>query len=748
MTNPSDAQKFNFFCAGGVEQLSIRNAEDLAAVEALDPKLWLAISMPTADVCFDARTLSLIDSDNDGRIRVPEIKSAVAFVREHFADFSSFFSGSTEFPLAALKPESTLFPTAQKLLADAGNIDGKISAETVRNAFSSFDARPFNGDGLLSLASADGNAEVESLLKDLFSVFGDKAAAGISPAQVETFVADAKAAVAWSEAGESDAKNIFPLGEKTADAFAAIEAVRAKAEDFFARSRLAAYDNSATESLNPSCAAVAQLAEAEITSAATKAFPLARIRAEKGVPVLPLADGVNPAWVRELAALRDKALVPALRLSEKTDSITETQWRELLAKFDAYAAWLGQKPAGDILSIPAERLREILAQNPVETLAPFFERDNAEAPLRNALENLERLCLYSGNLLSLLRNYVSFADFYTLSSETVFIAGKLYIDSRECALCISIKDANAHAALAGKSNCFIAYCKCTRPSDAKTMTIAAVLGDGDSDFLAVGRNGVFVDKDGNDWDATVVKVVEQPISLRQAIWAPYRKLARFIETQINNFAAAREKKVDQSLSSGVGNVAGSATAPAAGTPAKPAFDLGKFVGIFAAIGLALGALGAALATIASAFMNLAWWQMPLVILGVLLLISVPSVIITAMKLRRRTLGPILDANSWAINARAKINISLGKAYTKMPQKPRGSKRIGKDLYAEKSGVSRKIIFAVLLLLVAVIVGFFRCKNSCDETANTQAKTDVPAAEKTAEPATPATPAPVAAPQTK
>lgn len=748
MKNHSEAQKFNFFCAGGVEQLSIRNAEDLAAVEALDPKLWLAISMPTADICFDARTLSLIDSDNDGRIRVPEIKAAVAFVRENFSDFSSFFAGETAFPLTALKSESPLFPTAQKLLDDAGNTDGKISAEAVQSAFSSFDAHPFNGDGLLSLASANGNADIENLLKDLFAVFGDEAAAGISPAHAEAFVAQAKAAIAWHEIGESDAKNILPIGEKTAEAFAAIEAVRVKAEDFFARSRLASYDGSATESLNPSCSAIAQLAQSEITSDASKAFPLAHIRSEKGVPVLPLADGVNPAWLSELTDLRDKALVPALNLSEKPASITETQWRELLAKFAAYATWIARKPTGNILTFSVERLREIVAQNPVETLAPLFERDNAEAPLRSALENLERLCLYSGNLLSLLRNYVSFADFYTLSPETTFIAGKLYIDSRECSLCICVKDANAHAALAGKSNCFIAYCKCTRPSDGKAITIAAVLGDGDSDFLAVGRNGVFVDKDGNDWDATVIKIVEQPISLRQAVWAPYRKLARFVETQINNFAAAREKKVDQSLSSGVENVAGTATAPATGTVAKPAFDLGKFVGIFAAIGLALGALGAALATIASAFMDLAWWQMPLVILGILLLISVPSVIITAMKLRRRTLGPILDANSWAINARAKINISLGKAYTKMPQKPSGSKRIGKDLYAEKSGISRKIVFTVLLLAIAATGGFLWHKYNCDTAKKADAGTDIPVAEKKVEPATPAEATPVAAPQTK
>ena len=147
------------------------------------------------------------------------------------------------------------------------------------------------------------------------------------------------------------------------------------------------------------------------------------------------------------------------------------------------------------------------------------------------------------------------------------------------------------------------------------------------------------------------------------------------------------------------------------------FDIGKFVGIFAAIGLALGAIGAALATLGAAFMSLAWWQMPLAILGVLLLISLPSVILTAMKLRRRTLGPILDANSWAVNARAKINISLGKAYTRLPKKPRGSRLVGKDPYAERKGTLWKVLL-VLTLLAAGIGAYYAL---CGDDAETPPK---------------------------
>ena len=61
---------------------------------------------------------------------------------------------------------------------------------------------------------------------------------------------------------------------------------------------------------------------------------------------------------------------------------------------------------------------------------------------------------------------------------------------------------------------------------------------GDSDNLMVGRNGVFYDRQGRDWDATITKVVDNPISLREAFFAPYKKFIRMIEEQVAKRAAA------------------------------------------------------------------------------------------------------------------------------------------------------------------------------------------------------------------
>jgi hypothetical protein len=112
--------------------------------------------------------------------------------------------------------------------------------------------------------------------------------------------------------------------------------------------------------------------------------------------------------------------------------------------------------------------------------------------------------------------------------------------------------------------------------------------------------------------------------------------------------------------------------------------VGKFAGIFAAIGLAVGALGTALASVMSGLFALAWWQMPLALAGLLLAVSGPAVVLAWFKLRSRNLGPILDANGWAINARARINIPFGTSLTQVAQLPANSERSLQDPYAERA----------------------------------------------------------------
>ena len=112
--------------------------------------------------------------------------------------------------------------------------------------------------------------------------------------------------------------------------------------------------------------------------------------------------------------------------------------------------------------------------------------------------------------------------------------------------------------------------------------------------------------------------------------------------------------------------------------AKPKLD----IGVVAALGVAVGGITAAMGALLQAFFGLGIW-MPLGLVALLLAISGPSMAIAYLKLRQRSLAPILDANGWAMNSPARINIPFGTSLTQVAVLPPGSKRELADPYAEK-----------------------------------------------------------------
>ncbi|HEY6225509.1 MAG TPA: hypothetical protein VI282_00145, partial [Verrucomicrobiae bacterium] len=132
---------------------------------------------------------------------------------------------------------------------------------------------------------------------------------------------------------------------------------------------------------------------------------------------------------------------------------------------------------------------------------------------------------------------------------------------------------------------------------------------------------------------------------------------------------------------------------------EEAFDAAKFAGIFAAIGLAVGTLTGAVASIATGFWALKAWQMPLAILGVFVAISGPSALLAFLKLRQRNVGPILDACGWAVNGRMKINIPFGAALTCIAKVPPHALLPFKDPFAQKKTGRFWAWFLITLLIL-------------------------------------------------
>lgn len=470
----------------------------------------------------------------------------------------------------------------------------------------------------------------------------------------------AQAQAAWEEQGAAS----LVLGAETEAAAAALQAVSAKIDDWFLRVRLAGFDARAEQALNASEDDWKTLAATLGSAGATvQAMPLARVQPEAD---LPLCQGINPAWAEAMGAFYQQVV---LALLGARSHLRESEWRALQARFAPYYAWQGARP-------------------------------NALAPESALLRDLERLARYVRDLLPLANNVVAFRDFYTRQGPAIFQLGTLYLDGRSAELCVAVSDPARHVALAGLARMCLVYCDCVRPGE--KISIAAAFTAGDADQLMVGRNGVFYDRAGRDWQATITRIVEHPISLSQAFWSPYKRLARLAGEQLQKVAGGKAKEVEDKMAQSTADLGKQVqTAPKA--PAQQAFDVGKFAGIFAAIGLALGAIGTAFAAVITSFLSLVWWQMPLALLGALLVVSGPSVLLAWFKLRSRNLGPLLDANGWAVNARARINIPFGGSLTQEAQLPDGAERQLTDPYAEQALPWKR--YALLLVIVLSILGW-------------------------------------------
>jgi hypothetical protein len=693
---------WKFYRIGGLDQAALETGADLANLKHLDQKLWVALSCPVKGLELDEKTLALIDTDHDGRIRVPELLSAIEWSGLVLNDLGVLLKDSDSVALSAFNTSTpaglAAHASAKRILASLGKADASaITLAEASDTVRLFASTHLNGDGVITADSATA-ADLKLLVAQIISTQGGvpdrSGVAGIDQARLDSFYADATAFAAWQAAGAS--ADVLTLGAGTAAALAAINAVSAKVDDYFSRTRLAAYDARALNALNRSETEYLALAakDLSITAAEVAGFPLARIAASQP---LPLLTAINPAWAAALAVLHAAAVTPVFGAAK--NELTETEWTALKAKVAAFAAWGAAKAGAAVAPLGLDRVKAILAANQQAELNALITRDKSLEPEFTAIASVEKILRYTRDFRALLHNFVNFFDFYSPSRLATFQAGTLYLDNRSTEFCIGV---SGPAPLAAMSKAYIAYCDLTRAGCAPRK-IAACFTQGESDFLFIGRNGIFYDRQGRDWDAAITAIVDNPISVRQAFFSPYKKFVRMIEEQAAKRAAAADAENHIRLAAAAEKTANadkSAAASAAAPPKK--FD----IGVIAALGVAAGALGTVLGGLIAGFLGLGVY-MPLGVLGIILIISGPSMAIAWLKLRQRNLGPLLEANGWAINGRVKINIPFGTKLTERAVLPKNSKLDLNDPYADKKAArrTRATVFIILLILTAATTAF-------------------------------------------
>ena len=586
--------KWEFDNIGGSSRVRVRSGEDIAHLGELDPKMWTVLSCPVSGLEIDDKSLAYMDTDGDGKIRINDVVATAKWITGALKNPDLILEGSSSIDVEQLDKEDAaglkLYNSAKQILANLDKEGTVISlADTADNA-AIFAKTRYNGDGVITETStddADEKAAIAAAVATLGGVADRSGAKGVDVATVEAFYKNLADYVAWYEAAVE-----APFSDKTDAAIEAYNALDAKVKDFFVRSKLAAFSPDSTATLDVQTASIQAISADNLTAKTDEiaAYPIARIT---GKPEISLSEPINPAWASKFD------LIKTVALADKK-VLTEADWAAVGAKFAAYTAWKGSKAGAAVESLGIDAIKDFLAKDKKAAILEVIAQDAALAEEAANIDMVDKFLHIFRDFYRLLRNFVTLNDFYEKDKKVsaIFQSGKLIIDQRECRFCMKVTDMAKHNTSAATSGMFLVYCDCTTKSQPGKLNIVAAVTVGDIGDLIVGKNAVYYDNAGLEWDAVITKIVDNPISIAQSFWSPYRRMAKAIENLINKSAADKDAKIMADATAKI-NAAPTA-APAAGTTPAAAqpFDIGKFAGIFAAFGMALGMIGTALASLA------------------------------------------------------------------------------------------------------------------------------------------------------
>ncbi len=699
--------KFSFQNVGGTTRVKLQSGSDLCHLAELDEKMWTVLSCPTKGLHIDEKTLEYIDTTGDGKIHVNEVIASAQWLTSVVKNADDILKGNDAIALEQINTETEagqkLYNSAVEILKNLGKSTDTISITDTADSLAIFAKTRFNGDGVITAASAE-DEELRSLIQTIGAITGgtlDRSGEmGVNEEQITTFYAALSDYCGWLQNAVE-----APFGEQTDKAIELYRALDAKIKDFFLRSKLAAFDAAAAAALDVQVSRIEAISADNLTEKLDEiaAYPIARINADS---VIDLSATINPAWADKFGQLKTIAFA-------KKKTLSEADWNALGDSFAAYLAWKDAKAGALVETLGNDVIQKLYEENRQSALLEIVEHDKALAAEANEIGSVDKLLHLYRDFFTLLKNFVTFQDFYSTDKnvKAIFQAGKLVIDQRACHLCVKVTDMAKQNTMAAASGMYLIFCDCVSKQKSEKMQIVAAMTQGDTGDLMVGKNAIFYDRDGLDWDAVVTKIIDNPISISQAFWSPYRRISVWVENMINKRAAEKDSKMMNEATAKLAatpDLKPNETAPA---PAQP-FDIAKFAGIFAALGMALGMIGTALVSVAKGFAALTWWQGILVVIGILLFISGPSMVMAWLKLRRRNLAPILNANGWAMNASSIVNITFGGTLTETAHFPKIKMQ---DPFAKKKMAAWKrwlILISTLLVLAGAAVAvwfYFDCK---------------------------------------
>ena len=227
------------------------------------------------------------------------------------------------------------------------------------------------------------------------------------------------------------------------------------------------------------------------------------------------------------------------------------------------------------------------------------------------------------------------------------------------------------------------------------FTVAIPATAGTRGNLSVGKRGVFFDINGTEHDAIIMQIIENPISLREAMLSPFVKIGKMVMSKIEGLSTAAEAAILKKADKGINAVqSGTLALPPPPPPAAPASPSAMLM----SISISIAALGSAFAVFAKTFGGMSPLGRLYGAVAAVAVVLLPIMIGGIIKLSGQDLSAILEGCGWAVNQRMRLTRTLRKQFTERRAYPT-------DAEGTPQKRRQKIILAVLLALLTAAIAY-------------------------------------------
>ncbi len=674
---------------GGIHQLRLESAADLAFIHQLHPARWAATSVQTESLQCDHAFLEYLNQDGGGTIRAEHLREAVKWTFRMMANGDRMAACSDVLRLVDL---DTRHEEGRELKEAAIHILGQLNAksldeislEQLRLFQHTYGMTSPNGDGVLppQHVADPAAAQLANVVLEQVGSTKDKSGEdGINEGHLSRFLDGVRKYLAWKACVEDDgAAGILPWGDDTATAVKLTSEFDGKIEQFFRQCDLVKLDARTAERF---CLSEQDLQNLDGTDlrAMEKQLAQAPLQTPNAEGVLNLQGPINPYYQDQIDNLRHRVLSRAQ--PDSPEVLTRIGWQQVKALFDPYCGWQAEKPADGLGELSESTLKEYLNGPAQKQLFQLLLEDLAVKAEVQQVADLEKLILYQRWLLELANNFVSFSALYDPSRRAMFELGDLIIDGRELAFTMKVRDRAEHKKIAQTSKMFLVYAQITASqTQGESFEIAAALTGGGQGAIEIGKRGVFYDLQGQEWDARVVDVLENPISLMEAIKSPFKRAQKLVSEKVEAFAGTRvgdlEKattEITTKMEKGQ-SLRQPAQVPAAG--AAPPSSSGMR-DLLLAGGIAFAAVGSSLVYLLKTLSQISPVKAGIALVSLVLVVILFSALSGWNKLRKRNMSALLEACGWAVNFRMYMTRRLCYLFSHIPHLPEGARKERRDL---------------------------------------------------------------------